>query len=376
MSEYQYYEFLALDRPLTRKEMAALRDISSRAEITPTSFTNHYEWGDLKADPLELLRRYFDVFVYVANWGTRWIALRIPQEALPVKTARPYLTHEYNGLRKEGDSVLISLSSEDEEMEDWDDGTGWMASLAPVRGELLRGDLRPLYLAWLAAVREKGLEDEEPEPPPPPGLGQLTPAQTRLAEFLRVDPHLLDAAAAGSGEMAASADGLEDWVAVLPSREKDRLLAAVAMGNDGPVGAGLFRRFRTAQAVTPAASRRRVGELLAAAESRREQHLREQARIAEERRRREAEAAASAREARLAALAERPEEAWANIERLAASKQQASYVEAVALLHDLGEVAARAGAPAVFAERLAGLQDRHARKYKLMERIRNAQLTG
>ena len=71
MSEYQYYDFRALDRPLTRNEMATLRSISTRAAITATSFTNHYEWGDLKANPSKLLEKYFDVFVYVANWGTR-----------------------------------------------------------------------------------------------------------------------------------------------------------------------------------------------------------------------------------------------------------------------------------------------------------------
>jgi hypothetical protein len=48
MSEYQYYEFQAIDRPLTRKEMEGLRALSSRATITPHSFTNVYNWGDFK----------------------------------------------------------------------------------------------------------------------------------------------------------------------------------------------------------------------------------------------------------------------------------------------------------------------------------------
>ena len=48
MSEYQYYEFLALDRPLTDQQRAELRSISSRAEITATRFVNTYQWGDLK----------------------------------------------------------------------------------------------------------------------------------------------------------------------------------------------------------------------------------------------------------------------------------------------------------------------------------------
>ena len=45
MSEYQYYDFRAIDRALTKAEMAELRSVSTRAVITSTSFTNHYEWG-------------------------------------------------------------------------------------------------------------------------------------------------------------------------------------------------------------------------------------------------------------------------------------------------------------------------------------------
>ena len=42
MSEYQYYEFQAVDRPLTKSEMAELRDISSRAQINSRRFVNEY----------------------------------------------------------------------------------------------------------------------------------------------------------------------------------------------------------------------------------------------------------------------------------------------------------------------------------------------
>ena len=43
MSEYQYYEFLALDRPLTAEQRTELRAISSRAEITAT----RHDWDEL-----------------------------------------------------------------------------------------------------------------------------------------------------------------------------------------------------------------------------------------------------------------------------------------------------------------------------------------
>ena len=70
MSEYQYYEFLAVDRSLTDEERAALRTITTRATITPWRLQNVYHWGSFKGDPLDLMTRYFDLFVYVANWGT------------------------------------------------------------------------------------------------------------------------------------------------------------------------------------------------------------------------------------------------------------------------------------------------------------------
>ena len=69
MSEYQYYEFLALDQPLTEKQRAELRSISTRAEITANRFVNEYQWGDLKGDPRTMVERYFDAFLYLANWG-------------------------------------------------------------------------------------------------------------------------------------------------------------------------------------------------------------------------------------------------------------------------------------------------------------------
>ena len=42
MSEYQYYEFLALDCPLTTAEQAEVHRLPTRARITATSFTDEY----------------------------------------------------------------------------------------------------------------------------------------------------------------------------------------------------------------------------------------------------------------------------------------------------------------------------------------------
>jgi hypothetical protein len=51
VSEYQYYEFLALDRPLTTAEHAEVGQLSIRAKITATSFTNGYHWSRFQGQP-------------------------------------------------------------------------------------------------------------------------------------------------------------------------------------------------------------------------------------------------------------------------------------------------------------------------------------
>ncbi len=161
VSEYQYYEFQAIDRPLGEQEIRALRASSSRATITPTRFVNHYEWGNFKGDTSKWMEKYFDAFLYVANWGTREFILRLPRNALRRDTVRRYLGGEMASARWRDAFVLLAFSSESESGDDWDDdGSGWLSSLTPIRADLVSGDLRSLYLAWLHRVQAGEIEDD------------------------------------------------------------------------------------------------------------------------------------------------------------------------------------------------------------------------
>jgi hypothetical protein len=60
MSEYQYYEFVAIDRPTSGQQHAEQRNLSTGARITATSFTNEYHWGDFRGDRRFMMERYFD----------------------------------------------------------------------------------------------------------------------------------------------------------------------------------------------------------------------------------------------------------------------------------------------------------------------------
>ena len=147
MSEYQYYEFQAIDRPLDAAEQAELRDLSTRARITATSFVNFYEWGDLKADPRRLMERYFDLFLYLANWGTRRLSFRLPARLVDVRALERFCPDDkIADVRIAGEHVIVDIWRDEVDQDDWDDGSGRLAALAPLRGDIMQGDLRAFYL--------------------------------------------------------------------------------------------------------------------------------------------------------------------------------------------------------------------------------------
>lgn len=149
MSEYQYYEFQAVDRPLTDAEMREMRAVSSRADITPTRFVNEYNWGDFRGRPDQWMERWFDAFLYLANWGSRRLMLRLPAAVLDLQTAQRYCVGGAATAWAHEDFVILSFSSEDEEGDVWADGDGLLPPILPLRAELAAGDHRALYLAWL-----------------------------------------------------------------------------------------------------------------------------------------------------------------------------------------------------------------------------------
>ncbi|HZA24347.1 MAG TPA: hypothetical protein VFA32_17395, partial [Dehalococcoidia bacterium] len=148
MSEYQYYEFQAIDRPLTRQEMSEVRGLSTRATITPTRFVNVYHWGNFKGDPLTLMERYYDAFLYVANWGSHQLMLRLPLGVLDQETASRYCVQEEAlCMHVTREHVILTFDSETddiEEWEEWDEDEESLATLLPLRADIATGDLRSL----------------------------------------------------------------------------------------------------------------------------------------------------------------------------------------------------------------------------------------
>jgi hypothetical protein len=375
VSEYQYYEFQAIDRPLTEGQMRELRSVSSRADITPTRFANFYTFGNFKGDPAKMVEKYFDAYLYLANWGTHEFTLRFPRQALDLERAQLYCAGESASARAKGEYVILDFSSQDEDGDWEDEGQGWLSSLIPLRADIASGDDRALYLAWLLCAQNQELEDDITEPPCPPGLSQLSAPLRAFADFLRVDDDLIEVAAAGSPPLVELSLGedFEQWVSALPDSDKTALLVQLVREGETHVRGQLLRRFRPTVENTDSsgtsASPRTVADLLALAERHGEERRRKEAeRQARERARREREAAA-AREKYLEGLAQREPEVWAKVDTLIATKRPGDYDQAVQLLKDLWDLGVRSGRSPEIQARILRLQDQHVKKPSFMRRL-------
>lgn len=387
MSEYQYYEFQAIDRPLDERAMTALRAITSRATITPTSLVNVYHWGDFKGDPDRLMDQYFDAHLYVANWGTRRLMLRLPVRSFPLATAKPYAVPYVLKARATKEHVVLDFHADSEDGdEDFEEGEGWLASLIPLRSDLLAGDLRCLYLGWLAGVQSEEVGEEKLEPPVPPGLRQLSAPLRRFADFLRLDLYLIEIAAMVSSEAMPSGPSAEDlvaWVAELPVDEKDSVLVRLMQGEGVPLAGELLQRFRKEQTRRQVRTgrddeigetRRTVGDLLAAWHHLAEERRRQAAERAAQEQARRARERAAARARHLDALAGREENLWRQIETAIQTKQPKQYDHAIELLKDLHDLGERTGTGKDVLQRIRDLRERHRSKPSLMQRLDRAGL--
>jgi hypothetical protein len=231
VSEYQYYKFQALDRPLTESDRALLHSLSSRVEVTPTTASFTYSYGDFRGDPHQVLERCFDVMLYLANWGTKQLLFRLPRSLVNLLDFDAYYFPDIISTTVTSDYVILDINFEEEPL-GWVEGADWLERLAPLRDELLNGDFRLLYLAWLKATQIAIDETEEDplEPPVPPNLQTLSAPLQAFVELVGIDPAVLRAAAQESESRPALAAPLEQSVAQLSPAEVHDFLMRIAKG--------------------------------------------------------------------------------------------------------------------------------------------------
>jgi len=366
VSEYQYYEWQTIDRALTAAEQAAVGKLSSHIDVTSTRAWVEYHWGDFKHDPRQVLARYFDAFLYYANWGCQRLAFRFPKGMLDEGALQSYLWEYCAELEPVGDALIVDISFPDEDGGHWFEGEARLSALAPLRDDILNGDYRVLHLAWLLAAAANDI-DEELEPPVPAGLKELSAPLAEFVRFFQLDPFLVQAAAETSEPLRAEPTlALDALIARLPRAECDAFLRRLAE-SEPLLALKLNRRLQElagppARPQTAATRRtwaglRETAEWLRQAEARRQQAEAETRRIKD-----------------LQDFAPRAAQAWRDIQALIEEKKARPYDDAVALLVKLRDLAVFQDRLAEFEARLSSLQTQYAGRPAFQERLRKAGL--
>ena len=371
MSEYQYYEFQAIDRPLTQEERAAICELSSRVKPTATTASFNYSYGNFRGDPKQVLARYFDIMYYITNWGTQQLMFRFPTSLINRETIELYCIDNYISLSFAGDWAILDWEfSQEEGFNDWIEGEGILSELIGLRQEILQQDYRGLYLAWLKAIDlSEGyidIDKTQLEPSLPPGLGQLSAAQKAFTEIFELDEHLLNVACASSGKLTTISE--QTWqqaISQLSASERQDFLLRLAKGEHN-LSAKLKQKLSQLIPTSAASNqpRRTIQELLEAAA--------EEGKKAEKRRQQEAEAK---RIEELQTLAKREAQVWQQVESLIQKAQSKSYDEAVKLLVKLRDLAEYQNRLPVFQERLNRIYEQYSNRSGLKRRLQEVGLT-
>ncbi len=368
--EYQYYEFQAIDRPLTKAEQDYVQSLSSRVRPTATRAVFTYSYADFRGSPLSLLEKCFDAMLFMANWGSYQLAFRYLKSAVNTSALEPYCVDNIIEVSITAKHVILNIKIHEEEGGDWiEENNNWLSALLPLRQAILQGDYRVLYLAWLqAAAVSDYLEEVAQEPPVPPNLQKPDAPLQAFVDWLGIDPDLIAVAAQVSQTQKEQKESFEDWIKALTDQEKTELLLEIVTG-DSVVANQLQARLRQnfAKVAEPPSlsdvDRRPFSELRTLANTQRSERQVQEKAISEAKRRRYLES-----------LKPRQAQIWETIKVLIARKQSQPYEQAIQHLIDLRDLAELEGNSAVFQSRVRQIQEDYSNLSGLLRRMREAKL--
>src|SRR5947209_626491 len=377
MSEYQRYEFMTIDRPLTRAQLDAVNDLSSHIEASSTHALIEYHWEYFKHDPIKLLHEFFDGFLYWANWGSPELALRFPHGILPADLINGYDLDDFVTFTQHPDYDILDIHfGEMEGPDEWIEYE--LGSLISIRDELMEGDLRALYIVWLAGQHMMGGYDEEEDeeedyeisvPPVPPAFGTLTAAQEALAELLQVPEELLVAAARHSkAAVSSTGDNITAWVKLLPPDRSNDYLVRLARNEPG-LSRLLVKELRELSpdktTVRPSTGERVTYATLLAESKDIKAQL--------EREKREQEQ--MARRRHLQDIHDHQDDYWQQVEQAVIRGTGTGYDEALQLLIELRDAADQFKETQEFQERFPAWVRPHLRRPAFVKRLQARQIT-
>lgn len=146
MSEYQYYEFYSLNKPLTDKVRAKMEALSSRVKIGTHGASFVYNYGDFPAEPIKILSSYFDVLFYLSNFGSFRLVFKYPVNQVDLPTVKKYCFDDVISIHRGKQNILLDMHFCNEDGFGWCEGENVLPSLLPVYEQIKNNNYRFLKL--------------------------------------------------------------------------------------------------------------------------------------------------------------------------------------------------------------------------------------
>lgn len=364
MSEYQYFEWQAIDRLLTEQEVDEVAGLSSHMDVVSSAqAVVTYSWGDFKHDAKKVLLKYFDAALYFTNWGSRQLMFRFPADAIDIEQIEAYCLLDQISITVSGEYAVLDFDfgeeAPDDEMLDF--------SLAPflaLREQIMQGDYRALYLAWLTAIGNDAMDEslDDREPPVPAGLKTLSAGLREFTRFISLDPFVTQAAQAGSSPLKPVTDTA--LLKALPALTRDECedYLRQMLQNPRPAANALRKRLTQLAGIeqrADASGRRTAAEMY---------HTAERFQIADQKRK-QADSERK-RVEQMEDLARTEPSVWAAVEKRLLEKNAKAYDAAIVLVIQLRDLASYKNMPVEFQQRLDGIKQRYSNRPAFMERLK------
>ena len=150
MSEYQYYEFCSISKPLTKEARNEMASLSSRANVGTHNASYVYNYGDFRGNENSLLLKYFDVFFYISNFGTIRLMFKYNISQIDMNELKSYCMENTITCEQYDQDVLIDVNIENEDGFGWTEGEGLLPDLLPLYDEIKAKNYQ--FLRIVAAV--------------------------------------------------------------------------------------------------------------------------------------------------------------------------------------------------------------------------------
>ena len=236
MSEYQDYRWSCVNRSLSRADAKQIDQLSSHINVSAAAAQVDYAYGDFKHDPIKVLGSYFDVFTYEANWGSQTVAFRFDAALVDYETIALFSHGDSVTVKRAENSVIVKAAYWEEDFM----GSHWIMDeidderFHRIYSEMLHGDFRGLFLLWLKSLSQCDPDQRNHSAPIPRGLADCHSEHAGLAEFIWLDPDLIEAAAQLPSTLESAARSHPDLASLLkklPAPRMRQILSELLSGD-------------------------------------------------------------------------------------------------------------------------------------------------